>query len=375
MNNKQTLYKRDLYAAVNETDNGQLTNNPYILAKRHMVSDQPVDLVLLNGILAFHGITITQEELDLIKTVKPVQLPYPLPSANDEVIAIVGKANPVSPKVAGAYLLTLLSDGRQYVGGTKQMAKRVRYYYNSKGLSESRPIAKLMKQYGPSSFSLNVYVINPDMFTHIKPVTNNYLTVLILALEQYLILELKPQINSVLVVGGVSTAESGSAALAEVIAKQMKPVYVYNTDKSQLLYISKSRADLSKDTGLHQVTINRHLNDTQGISPLYNTYVLSDSKLSTAVVLLMSTNELRESLATLYSNRMKLRTPSSKVATNMHPIKLTHLESPDSSSVTFVSKSQASKHTYSVNPNRAVPEKVFKRILPFTHNGWLVEQA
>lgn len=375
MKNKQTLYKRELYAAVNEVDNGQMTNNPYILAKRHMVTNLPVDLALLNGILAFHGIAITQEELDLIKTVKSVQLPYPLPSASDEVITIVGKANPNSPKVAGAYLLTLLSDGRQYVGGTKQMAKRVRYYYNSKGLSESRPIAKLMKQYGPSSFSLSVYVINSDMFTHIKPLTNDYLTVLVLALEQYLILHHKPQMNSVLVVGGVSTAESGSAALAEVIAKQMKPVYVYNPDKTQLLYISKSRADLSKDTGLHQVTINRHLNDTQGKSPLYNTYVLSDDKLDTAVLALVSTGKLRESLATLYSNRMKLRTSSDKATSNMHPIKLTHLESPYSSPVTFVSKSQASKHTYSVNPNRAVPEKVFKRVLPFTHNGWFVEQA
>jgi hypothetical protein len=375
MENKQNLYKRELYAAVNEKDNGQVTNNPYILAKRHMATSLPVDLVLLNGILAFHNISITQQELELLKTVKPVQLPYPLPSADDEVIAIVGKANPVSPKVAGAYLLTLLSDDRQYVGGTKQMAKRVRYYYSSKGLSETRPIAKLMKEFGPSSFSLSVYVISPDMFTQIKPFTNNYLTSLVLALEQYLILDLKPQINSVLVVGGVSTAESGSAALAEVIAKQMKPVYVYNTDKSQLLYISKSRADLSKDTGIHQVTINRHLNDKQGISPLYNTFVLSDGKLETAVPALMSADKLRESLATLYSNRMKLRTPSDKVASNMHPIKLTHLESSSSSPVTFVSKSQASKHTYSVSPNRGVPEKVFKRVLPFTHNGWHVEQA
>jgi hypothetical protein len=273
MLNKQTLYKRGLYAAVNELDNGQITTNPYILAKRHMASSNTVDLALLNGILAFHGITITQEELDLIKAIQPVEMPYPLPSADDEVIAIVGKADKVSPKVPGAYLLTLLSDGRQYVGGTKQMAKRVRYYYNTKGLAETRPIAKLMKKFGPTSFSLSVYIISSDMFADFKPTIawNDYLTTLVLALEQYLILHLKPQLNGTLIVGGVSTSETGSAALAEVIAKQMKPVYVYNVDKSQLLFISKSRADLSKDVGLHQVTINRHLKDTQGVSPLYQT--------------------------------------------------------------------------------------------------------
>lgn len=63
---KQILYKRELFAAVNEQDNGQITTNPYILAKRHMVSNHTVDLALLNGIPAFHGITNTQEELDLI---------------------------------------------------------------------------------------------------------------------------------------------------------------------------------------------------------------------------------------------------------------------------------------------------------------------
>lgn len=254
-------------------------------------------------------------------------MPYPLPSLDYEVIAIVGKANKASPKVPGAYLLTLQSDGRQYVGGTKQMAKRVRYYYNTKGLAESRPIAKLMKEFGPTSFSLSVYLISSDMFAHLKPTIawDNYLTTLVLALEQYLILHLKPQLNSVLVVGGVSTSETGSAALAEVIAKQMKPVYVYNLDKSQLLYISKSRADLSKDVGLHQVTINRHLKDTQGVSPLYNTYLLSDSKQDSATVALMSTAELRESVSSLYSTRIKLRIPSGKSAVNMHAIKLTHM--------------------------------------------------
>jgi hypothetical protein len=374
---KQIIYKRELFAAVNEQDNGQITTNPYILAKRHMVSNHTVELGLLNGILAFHGITITQEELDLIMAIKPVLIPYPLPSLDDEVIAIVGKANKASPKVPGAYLLTLQSDGRQYVGGTKQMAKRVRYYYNSKGLAESRPIAKLMKEFGPASFSLSVYLISSDMFAHLKPTIawDNYLTTLVLALEQYLILHLKPQLNSVLVVGGVFTSETGSAALAEAIAKQMKPVYVYNLDKSLLLYTSKSRADLSKDIGLHQVTINRHLKDTQGLSPLYNTYLLSDSKLDSAMVALMSTAELRESVSSLYSSRIKLRTPSGKSAVNMHAIKLTHMESTTSTPITFASKSQASKYTYSVNPNRAVPEKLFKRILPFSHNGWLVEQA
>jgi hypothetical protein len=59
----------------------------------------------------------------------------------------------------------------------------------------------------------------------------------------------------------------------------------------------------------------------------------------------------------------------------MHAIQLTHTDSTTSTPVTFVSKSQASKYTYSINSNRAVPEKLFKRTLPFSHNGWLVEQA
>lgn len=365
---KQSKYKKDLYNAVNEPDNGQETTNPYILVKRHMKSNNAVDLETLNSILAFHDISVTPEDFSVIQQVAATTLPYPIPAGDADVISIIGKANKKSAKVIGAYVLTFLEDNRQYVGGSKDLAKRVRYYYGSKGLLETRPVARLMAKHGPTAFSLKVYVMDTDAFK--SPVTSVRTTNLVLALEQYLIMVLKPTLNGVLVVGGVSSSMSGSAALALVAAKKMKQVYVYNADMTKLVYISTSRADLEKDLNVHQVTINRRLTDGK---PLLSTYILSDDQLETATVSLMTTNELRDSVAELYKNRMQLRDYSSKVNSNMHSIYLTDLKSAERKPMFFVSKSQAQQHT--VKHLRSINIKQFNRELPFTLNNWLVESA
>lgn len=297
-----SLFKKAMFNALNEADNGQTTSNPYILAKRAFNGIDPISLDTLNGILSFHDIALSEEDFNVIRTLAPARLPYPLPSGNPNIIAMIGSSKKSGTGVPGAYVLTHLNTGDQYVGGSLNLAKRVRYYYNSKGLLETRTIAQLMAKYGPSAFSLDVYVMDVASFE--LPVSDTRIVNMAIALEQYLILHIKPKLNGLLVVGGVSTNLAGSEALARIAESKKVPLYIYNKDMTKLVYKSDSRAEFIRLTGLNQSTVNRRLLDGELL--LY-TYKLSSSLLVDAEVCLMSKKQLQASIKDLYANRMKLR--------------------------------------------------------------------
>nr|ATX61984.1 hypothetical protein [Tremella fuciformis]ATX62030.1 hypothetical protein [Tremella fuciformis] len=360
-------HNKSLFALRNEPDYGQTTTNPFILADRHIKGLSPTSYEVLNSVMAYHGLTLTREEFDYLSSITPIRLPFPLPKGDKEVIATIGSARNGAVKTLGAYVFTDKSNSSQYVGGSMDLANRVRYYNSPKGLSETRTIAKLILANTPYSFELLVYVIDPVAMGLIDP-AKALLHKLVIALEQYLILDLRPKLNDLLVVGGTSVSFNGSAALAAIAAKKMKPVYMYNRDKSVLLYIRNSRRDFAKDIGINMVTLTRYLNKDK---VLYGNYVFSDYKLDTAVVSLINRDKLRRTMADLYKNRMLLRDHSAKVNSNMHPITLTDLLSADKATKSFVSKTQASKYTASVG--RVIDVKLFRRPLPFQYKGWLVE--
>jgi hypothetical protein len=64
--------------SINEKDNGQSTDNIYILAKRQLESNEPVNLEVINKYLAHFSLFITQEEFDILLSIRKVEfeLPY-----------------------------------------------------------------------------------------------------------------------------------------------------------------------------------------------------------------------------------------------------------------------------------------------------------
>lgn len=263
---QEAAYKKMMFNAINEVDKGQDTSNPYILANRVMASTETVGLATLNDILKFHDIVITEKEFEVIKNMVPTYLPYPLPTGDPCVIELLGTTKSTSVRSPGAYLITHLETGQQYVGGSRDLAKRVRSYYSAKGLLETRTIAKLMAQHGPSVFSLEVFVMRQDMFE--SPVPQTRMLERVLALEQYLILHIKPALNGVLIVGGISLSVGNTEAMKRLAVKNMKIMYLYTKDMATLVYVSESRTGFAAIANLNDHTVIRHLKDG---SPLFST--------------------------------------------------------------------------------------------------------
>lgn len=71
---------KQMFTAVNGPDTGQDTNNLYILAMRHFKGNAPTDLSFTNSVLAYHALSLTQEEFNILKSIVPVSLSYPLPN-------------------------------------------------------------------------------------------------------------------------------------------------------------------------------------------------------------------------------------------------------------------------------------------------------
>lgn len=294
--------KKKLFSGLNEIDNGQVTTNPYILVKRALKGDGPITLDILNGVLAHQGFSLSEDDFNMIQAIEPVELEHPLPKGDRKVMALIGSSKKKGPGVPGAYVFTQTDTGKQYAGGTSNLAVRPRYYSTAKGVSETRTIARLMALHGPSAFTLQVYVI--DLSLLVQPVSEKRIAQLALALEQYLILHLKTALNDTPLVNGIPMQFGGSEALARIAAAKMVPMYVYNKDMDKLVYKAKSRAGFISLTGLQQSTINRRLGDGELL--LY-TYKLSSTLFPNVEECLMSDEEMKASINTLFKNRMKLR--------------------------------------------------------------------
>jgi hypothetical protein len=53
---------------------GQETNNPHIIARRHITKGGLTNAKIINFVQSQHGHTINQEELDKLSSIKPVSI-------------------------------------------------------------------------------------------------------------------------------------------------------------------------------------------------------------------------------------------------------------------------------------------------------------
>lgn len=198
---------------INEVDRGQETNNPHIIAKRILAKGGIIDANKINSVLSQLGHKITQEELDKLSSIKPVSILFDdledITKIQDKIIRNAYNAK-VRSKLSeylggtntnkvGVYIWTNLEMGKQNVGCSTDLYKRVRSYFNPSLINTGkRLINKNMKKSGVNNFKLDIYIIDTTGMDKLK------IRFFALCLEQYYIFKLNPSLNS------IKVAESNS---------------------------------------------------------------------------------------------------------------------------------------------------------------------
>jgi GIY-YIG catalytic domain-containing protein len=247
--------RREFLESINEQDTGQPTSNISLKLNCNAQFETFFSASKKNKFLSNFSLSITQEEFDILLSIKKEEFELPLnkssylllkligpyfnkssllppsvelpparaASSFDDAIAAGGCYNPNLPcgptahgklgvlhpaqqggcqkyleitELAGVYILTNKLTGEQYVGSSTNLVTRIRQYFiPSTLINGKRLIIQSLNKYGIENFSLAVYKIDPNLFkTKIEPL--NYAR----ALEQYYIFTQNSVLNTIKVV-------------------------------------------------------------------------------------------------------------------------------------------------------------------------------
>ena len=204
------------------------------LANEQIQSKKPVTFKVINEILAYCNISITEDILNsLIKA--PSIIIKNLDTNETKKILKDNIGLPSSKiQIPGVYIFKHKITGLKYVGSSSQLAQRLSGYLNY----THKPIGKfipLLFKDKLSNFTLEVI-----------PLVNNFNFRSEIVLEQYYLLDPSFTLNTVKVVNN----PSGSNA---------KPLFMYNRDKTILYYSSTQQKDFIKNLNISHFTFSKHL--------------------------------------------------------------------------------------------------------------------
>lgn len=208
----------------------------HVLAFEQLNSGKTVTANIINSILAYCNITITEKELESLLNTPS----FMLRNLNNKVIAkktlkdkldLPGGKN----RIPGIYIFTHLTSGRKYVGSSSELALRLHGYIQLTH-KESGLLIPLLKKEQLKNFSLQVF-----------PLYNNYIKGSELVLEQYYLVDPSFTLNTI----RVANNPSGSNA---------KGLYMYNRDMSILYYSSTQQIDFIRKLNIHHTTFTKHIN-------------------------------------------------------------------------------------------------------------------
>jgi NADH-ubiquinone oxidoreductase chain 3 len=254
---------------IHEKDIEQETNNPHIIARRHITKGSVTDAKIINIVQFQLGHALTQEELDKLSFIKPISILFDdlvtqtkiheqitNSSAYNALIRskLTEYIGGTSTSIAGVYIWTNLKTGEQNVGSSINLYTRLRSYFKPSMLNEgNRLINKNMKIFGIQNFKLDIFIIDTTgmKYSKIKAVT--------LCLEQYYIFILNPFLNSIKVAGSNPIVNFTKEHIESIKKANSKPVFVYN-DKT-LLYEAPSATELIKETNISQSSVSKSLKD------------------------------------------------------------------------------------------------------------------
>lgn len=149
----------------------------------------------------------------------------------------------------GVYIWST-ADGHIYVGHSINLYNRISSYFAPSILAtKARKVLKHFHLSGFKNVVLTVYIM--DLSSSVKSVV---------ALEQYFIDTLKPQLNVDLIAIGSGTHDPMSLESRLKLRKERgHPVYIYNGETMEPLYQFESKTHMYKELQMHHTTLNKCL--------------------------------------------------------------------------------------------------------------------
>lgn len=212
-------------------------NSSFKLANDWLKKKKPVNSLIINDILSYCDIKVTDVELDKLKSYQSYT--FDLSDLVNSKIKIKDLIGSVGSKkqIPGIYTFTHNKTQSKYVGSSSQLAVRLNGYF----LKKYRPIGlflPLLYKEGLENFSLNIVPLNKCKINRSE-----------LILEQYYLLGSSFNLNRIKVVNNPSGSNS-------------KELYMYNRDKSILYFGSLQQIDFIRNLNIHYSTLMKHLKNS-----------------------------------------------------------------------------------------------------------------
>lgn len=204
------------------------------LANSQVNSNKPVTLKVLNEILAYSNILVSEDTLNSLLAI-PKLVFYDL-HKQETLDLIYEKFGAPHSKIQtqGVYIFTYLSTGQKYVGSSSQLVFRLKSYLVQTHKSTGKLIP-LIKEVGLSKFKLEVICL--PYFPEFKSE---------IILEQYFLLDPSFNLNTI----KVSNNPSGSNS---------KALFMYNRDRSILYYYTTQQKDFISKLNISHFSFTKHL--------------------------------------------------------------------------------------------------------------------
>ena len=276
---------------------GRKGNNIYAheLAKAQINSGKPLTVMVLNKILAYSNILVSEETFNsLINMPRMIFNDLHKKKTRSLIDDKLGLPHSKTQQ-RGVYIFTCLDTSQKYVGSSSQLALRLRGYLN-KTHKDTGQLIPLIDKKGLACFRLEVICL--PYYPEFRPE---------IVLEQYFLLDPAFNLNTI----KVANNPSGSTA---------KPLYMYNRDKSILYYFTLQQKDFISKLNISHITFTKHL--TKGTFYL-GKYLFLRERVDTAIV---SDMTLPEIAIMLQQDRVKFNR-SKPVNSLSKPILLINVES------------------------------------------------
>jgi len=215
------------------------------LANEQIKSGKPINSHIINDILAYCNIKITEEELkELINAPRLILTDLDKDGASriQMLINNIGTSS-FKIKIPGVYIFKDKDKHNniepKYVGSSAQLAIRLFGYLKLRHKTK-RKLIPLLNNIKLSNFTLEII-----------PLDNNFDFRSEIVLEQYYLLDPSFNLNTI----KVANNPSGSNA---------KPLYMYNRDKTILYYYSMQQIDFLNNLNISHFTFTKHLSAARG---------------------------------------------------------------------------------------------------------------
>lgn len=210
------------------------TQYAHKLASEHIKNKKPVTFTVMNEILAYCNISITEEILNSLINAPSIIIKK-LDQKESKRILKDKIGSPSSKiQIPGVYIFKHKITGEKYVGSSSQLAIRLSRYFNYISKPNGKFIPLLLKD-RLSNFTLEVI-----------PLRNNYKFRSEIVLEQFYLLDPSFNLNTI----KVANNPSGSNA---------KQLFIYNRDKTILYYSSAQQIDFIRNLNISHFTFSKHL--------------------------------------------------------------------------------------------------------------------